>query len=190
MFEGCSPKALPAKYVLLSWKKAFHNVFHFLLDLNIFVKCINVQSRAVHFLSLVSLSKRDGYLGDQGQAFGKSQKQYFRCVHWIRQMAITENLDFFQLIPSIYFILAFKRQYCSFRYSAKSAETNVILPTKLRKYTFWNQFFVISRWKRKVVSCYVVLWFTGTTCEYLGGILWLSLQIKQVWFKETLSFEL
>ena len=170
-------------------KNAFHYVFHFILDLNISVKCIKVQSRAVGFLCLVAVSKQGGYLGDQWQAFGKSLKQYFKCVHWIRQMAITENLDF-QHISSTYFILVFERQHCSFRYSAKSGETNIILPTKLRKYTFWNQFFVISRWKRNVVSCYAVLWFAGTTCEYLGGIPWFSLQFRQIWFKETWSFEL
>lgn len=50
--------------------------------------------------------------------------------------------------------------------------------------TTQNHSFVISRWKSKAVSCYVVLWITGITCGYDSGIPWLTFQFWQIWFKE------
>lgn len=46
-------------------KNAFHYLFNFILNLNISEICIKMQSRAVGFLCLVSVSKQGGYLGDQ-----------------------------------------------------------------------------------------------------------------------------
>jgi len=46
-------------------KNGFHYIFHLILDLNISVKCMKVQSRAVGFICLVSVSKQGGYLGEQ-----------------------------------------------------------------------------------------------------------------------------
>lgn len=69
-------------------------------------------------------------------------------------MANNRELKFW-MYPSTYVILVFKRQCFSFRYSAKSGDTNM----------WWentqNHSFVICRWKLKAVSSYMVLWFTG-----------------------------
>lgn len=65
MFEGC-PKGVASQvcFAFLG-NNAFHYGLNFVLNLNISEICIKMQSRAVGFLCLVSVSKQGDYLGDQ-----------------------------------------------------------------------------------------------------------------------------